>query len=327
MGRSERAGPVDSGATKSAGIFQTEYDSQIRRCLDTIDGIRAYLHSDAAKLLPEVVVVGDQSSGKSSVLESISEVALPRGSNLVTRCPLQMALRQGEEHAWIEYGDADNRIEKELSLAEIPDAIEEATEKLAGTNKGIVNKLIHLKVQRPNAPDLTSIDLPGIVRVPVGDQPRDIEKQIKDLITEHATDANAPSLQLGCVGVMNRSQADLKNDVTAEEMRDNEAAFFASHSELRSLPNSCKGLPALVQQLVFLQKQSIRTFLPGFKQQCLTSLYRHFEANASARYDFSDTFDKQPALRMSPRLEEMATTHIDQASPEAYLIISTVLPA
>lgn len=67
--------------------------------------------------------------------------------------------------------------------------------------------------------------------------------------------------------VMNRSEADLKKNVTAEGMQDKEAAFFDSHAELSRLPDSCKGLPALVQQLVYLQKTCIRKFLPGFKQQ------------------------------------------------------------
>ncbi|KAK9794382.1 hypothetical protein WJX73_002758 [Symbiochloris irregularis] len=80
-----------------------------------------------------------------------------------------MALRQGEERAWIAYGEDDNRTEKELTMPEIAGAIEAATSELAGTNKGIVDTQIHLKVQRLNAPDLTLIDLPGIVRVPVGD--------------------------------------------------------------------------------------------------------------------------------------------------------------
>ena len=42
--------------------------------------------------LPSIVVVGDQSSGKSSVLESLSGIVLPRGQNIVTRCPLVLRM-------------------------------------------------------------------------------------------------------------------------------------------------------------------------------------------------------------------------------------------
>jgi len=48
--------------------------------------------------LPQMVVVGSQSTGKSSVLESIvGRDFLPRGSGIVTRCPLVLQLRRTEE--------------------------------------------------------------------------------------------------------------------------------------------------------------------------------------------------------------------------------------
>lgn len=132
--------------------------------------------------LPAIAVVGDQSSGKSSVLESLSGVALPRGGNLVTRCPLELALRRGPtESACLSYtdpGDSSKQISRSLQLAEIPEAVMKATEHLAGKNSGLVPALISLKVTKPDAPDLTLIDLPGIVRNPIGDQPHDIEQQI-----------------------------------------------------------------------------------------------------------------------------------------------------
>lgn len=150
--------------------------------------------------LPAIVVVGDQSSGKSSVLESISGIALPRGGNLVTRCPLQLALRRGPtETALLSYtdpNDSSQQVCRKLALEDIPGAVEEATNRLAGTNSGLVPALISLQVTTRDAPDLTLIDLPGIVRVPIGDQPADIEKQIKDLIHKHIEGLFAPPSKL-----------------------------------------------------------------------------------------------------------------------------------
>lgn len=60
----------------------------------------------------------------------------------------------------------------------------------------------------------------------------------------------------------------------------------------------------------------------SFMAQCLTSLYRHFEANANARYDFSNNVDKQPDMRMPPRLEEMAAAHIEQASRVLFVLLA-----
>lgn len=67
-------------------------------------------------------------------------------------------------------------------LSDVGAAIERATAKLAGRGVGVVSTPIYLSVFRANSPDLTLVDLPGITRNPVGDQPKDIYKQIKDMI-------------------------------------------------------------------------------------------------------------------------------------------------
>ena len=102
------------------------------------------------------------------MLESIADVALPRGDHLVTRCPLQLSIRHGKtECARVSYGGLTEP--KQIAFEDIPAEIEAATAKLAGTHKGIVDELITLEVTRPDAPDLSLIDLPGIVRTPVGE--------------------------------------------------------------------------------------------------------------------------------------------------------------
>ena len=135
------------------------------------------------------MVVGDQSSGKSSVLESLSGIGLPRGGNLVTRCPLELVLRRGQtESAVLSFPDptdGSKEISNVIQLADIPDAVNAATRRLAGDKSGVVPALISLKVTKPEAPDLTLIDLPGIVRNPIDGQPKDIEQQIRDLIHQH----------------------------------------------------------------------------------------------------------------------------------------------
>ena len=57
----------------------SQYEEKVRPCIDLIDSLRALgVEQDLA--LPAIAVIGDQSSGKSSVLEALSGVALPRGS-------------------------------------------------------------------------------------------------------------------------------------------------------------------------------------------------------------------------------------------------------
>uniref|UniRef100_A0A8C8VRN6 Dynamin-type G domain-containing protein n=1 Tax=Peromyscus maniculatus bairdii TaxID=230844 RepID=A0A8C8VRN6_PERMB len=159
-----------------------QYEEKVRPCIDLIDSLRALgVEQDLA--LPAIAVIGDQSSGKSSVLEALSGVALPRGSGIVTRCPLVLKLKkleQGEEWTGkVTYND----IELELSdPSEVEDAINKGQNFIAGEGLGISDKLISLDVSSPNVPDLTLIDLPGITRVAVGNQPADIGRQIKRLI-------------------------------------------------------------------------------------------------------------------------------------------------
>ena len=140
--------------------------------------------------LPQITVIGTQSAGKSSVLENIvGKDFLPRGSGIVTRRPLILQLVHVSE------ADTNGRWgwgcflhkgeEKFEDFAEIRDEIAGETDRLAGNNKGISDTPIRLTIYSPNVLNLTLIDLPGITRVPVGDQPQDIEVQIRTMIVEY----------------------------------------------------------------------------------------------------------------------------------------------
>ncbi|XP_037380814.1 interferon-induced GTP-binding protein Mx1 [Talpa occidentalis] len=161
------------------------YEEKVRPCIDLIDSLRALgVEQDLA--LPAIAVIGDQSSGKSSVLEALSGVALPRGSGIVTRCPLVLRLKKlMHEDCWrgkISYQD----FEAEISDAsEVEQEVNKAQNVIAGEGVGISHELISLEIGSPHVPDLTLIDLPGITRVAVGNQPADIGAQIKSLIRKY----------------------------------------------------------------------------------------------------------------------------------------------
>lgn len=69
--------------------------------------------------------------------------------------------------------------------------IESETERLTGKNKAISSIPINLKIYSPHVLNLTLVDLPGMTRVPVGDQPPDIEKQVRAMIMEYISRPNA----------------------------------------------------------------------------------------------------------------------------------------
>ncbi|XP_068170252.1 dynamin-1-like protein isoform X2 [Antennarius striatus] len=154
--------------------------------------------------LPQIVVVGTQSSGKSSVLESlVGKDILPRGTGIVTRRPLILQLvhidpedrrRTGEENGidgeeWGKFLHTKNKIYTDFN--EIMQEIETETERITGNNKGISDEPIHLKIFSPHVVNLTLVDLPGITKVPVGDQPKDIEIQIRELIFKYISNPNS----------------------------------------------------------------------------------------------------------------------------------------
>uniref|UniRef100_A0A3B3SH95 Dynamin-1-like protein n=1 Tax=Paramormyrops kingsleyae TaxID=1676925 RepID=A0A3B3SH95_9TELE len=152
--------------------------------------------------LPQIAVVGTQSSGKSSVLESlVGRDLLPRGTGIVTRRPLILQLvhvdpedrRKTDENGteveeWGKFLHTKNRIFTDFD--EIRQEIEGETDRVSGVNKGISDEPIHLKIFSPHVVNLTLVDLPGITKVPVGDQPKDIEVQIRDLILKHISNPN-----------------------------------------------------------------------------------------------------------------------------------------
>jgi len=188
--------------------------------------------------LPQIVVIGSQSSGKSSVLENIvGKGFLPRGSGICTRRPLVLQLYHNEER-WLRKSsfdeDGDESSEEDeiegkgyrssptmpgLEYAEflhIPNKrftdfdevrreIERETERETGNNKGVSNKAIRLKVYSPNVLNLTLVDLPGMTKVPVGDQPGNIEEMIHNMCLEYVSNP------LSIILAVSPANADLAN--------------------------------------------------------------------------------------------------------------------
>ena len=163
--------------------------------------------------LPQIVVVGSQSSGKSSVLENIvGRDFLPRGSGIVTRRPLILQLINippddedenqsyestiphtaasvAEHGEWAEFHHIPGR--KFRDFNQVRAEIENETARIAGNNKGINRQPINLKIYSPHVLNLTLVDLPGLTKVPIGDQPADIEKQTRTLISEYIAKPNS----------------------------------------------------------------------------------------------------------------------------------------
>uniref|UniRef100_A0A3B4A5K5 Dynamin-2 n=1 Tax=Periophthalmus magnuspinnatus TaxID=409849 RepID=A0A3B4A5K5_9GOBI len=135
--------------------------------------------------LPQIAVVGGQSAGKSSVLENfVGRDFLPRGSGIVTRRPLILQLINNKAE-YAEFLHCKGK--KFVDFDEVRSEIEAETDRITGSNKGISPIPINLRVYSPHVLNLTLIDLPGMTKVAVGDQPIDIEFQIRDMLMQFIT--------------------------------------------------------------------------------------------------------------------------------------------
>lgn len=154
--------------------------------------------------LPQIVVVGTQTSGKSSVLESlVGKSFLPRGTGIVTRAPLVLQMirysnRDREEMVrktdnrtameWAVFLDKPDEIF--IDFDAVRDEIERRTDQMAGHNKDITHEQIVLKLYT-RLYDLTFVDLPGMTPATNADQPHNIDRQIPEIILHYVKQPNS----------------------------------------------------------------------------------------------------------------------------------------
>ncbi|KAI9208897.1 P-loop containing nucleoside triphosphate hydrolase protein [Polychytrium aggregatum] len=164
---------------------------KVNRLQDTFTTLRVPSPID----LPQIVVIGSQSSGKSSVLENIvGKDFLPRGSGIVTRRPLVLQLINipvvpDSDNEWGEFLHLPG--ERFYEFDRIRAEIERVTAATIGSSQRVSDDPINLRIYSPNVLTLTLVDLPGLTRVPVGDQPPDIEQQIRSMIMKYIVKNNA----------------------------------------------------------------------------------------------------------------------------------------
>ncbi|XP_052142487.1 dynamin-related protein 3B-like isoform X1 [Oryza glaberrima] len=327
---SSSAPPSTAAATAAAAAAAV--GSSVIPIVNKLQDIFSQLGSSSTIDLPQVAVVGSQSSGKSSVLEAlVGRDFLPRGSDICTRRPLVLQLvhqprrpADAEADEWGEFLHLPGR--RFYDFREIRREIQAETDREAGGNKGVSDKQIRLKIYSPNVLNITLVDLPGITKVPVGDQPTDIEARIRTMILSYikhktciilavspanadlsnsdalqiarnadpdgsrtigvitkldimdrGTDArnfllgNVIPLRLGYVGVVNRSQQDIKSDLSIKEALAREESFFRNHPAYNGLAQYC-GIPQLAKKLNQILVQHIKTVLPGLKSRISSQL-------------------------------------------------------
>jgi len=190
---------------KLLGSINQLSDNQILNIANDINSIfseTTLIENKPELTLPRLVVVGTQSSGKSSVLNGIMAMdILPTGKNMVTRSPLDIRLYKliNQKIAWVEFGHyedgwiTDQKIDITIptptqeEISNIRKYISNKTIELAGPGMNITMIPIIIKIYSPYVPNLSLIDLPGLTMVACIDkgQPEDIKDRIEELVVSY----------------------------------------------------------------------------------------------------------------------------------------------
>jgi replication fork clamp-binding protein CrfC len=177
----------------SRSTLQAAKDDQMMVLTKKMIEIRNILQQvgqTAALQLPSIVVIGSQSSGKSSVLEAIvGHEFLPKGSNMVTRRPIELTLvnTPGTTSEYGEFpalglGKMTDFAQVQRTLTDLNLAVPEAD--------CVSDDPIQLNIYSPHVPDLTLIDLPGYIQVTGEGQPPELKSKIAELCEKYIRPPN-----------------------------------------------------------------------------------------------------------------------------------------
>ncbi|KAL2284827.1 hypothetical protein FJTKL_08656 [Diaporthe vaccinii] len=247
---------ITNGMNANSSLDELQTDEQ-RRVLDTVSKVRK-CGLDGVLSLPQIVVCGDQSSGKSSVLEALTEIPFPRNDNLCTRFATEISLRReptssldlriipDKNRPKHEQDKIKSFSESITDLNQLPRIMEKAMN-VMGISEGhsaFAQDTLSVEIQGPDRPQLTLVDIPGIIQSSTkGVSNADVaivsgitERYIKQhrticLAVVSATNdaANQPILQQRTLGVITKPDllsAGSGSEAKFLELARNEDVFF-----------------------------------------------------------------------------------------------------
>ena len=219
-----QSGPTLRGTLVDVPTLEAEYSnfSQLqylqteeqRQLLDAIDTLRAHGVGEVTDL-PQLVVCGDQSSGKSSVLEAISGVPFPRDATLCTRYATEVILRRSEENqisvsivpskdreliSQQQLRKFERTLEHQHQIAVVFGEAEDAIGLKIRPN-AFSKDILRLEISGPNQPPLTIVDLPGLIQSLTKDQTEHDKMSMDQLVNDYIS--NRQSIILAVVSAKN----------------------------------------------------------------------------------------------------------------------------
>lgn len=202
----------DDDKQEAEKIARDEQMMMLTKKMIEIRGLLQTVGQSDSLTLPSIVVIGSQSSGKSSVLEAIvGHEFLPKGHNMVTRRPIELTLVNTPD-ATAEYGEFPA-----LGLGKVTD-FTQIQRTLTDLNLAVPARdcvsddPIQLRIYSPNVPDLSLIDLPGYIQVAGRDQPPELKERISELCEKYI---RAPNVILA----ISAADVDLANSTALKASR------------------------------------------------------------------------------------------------------------
>ena len=199
--------------TTSLEDFQTD---EQRRVLDTVAQVRK-CGLESILSLPQLVVCGDQSAGKSSVLEALTEIPFPRNDNLCTRFATEIILRRADasslkiklipdpkrpsdeqaniktfEESITNFDELPNIMNAAMAVMEIGDNSSSGSKPRA-----FARDVLSIEIEGPSRPQLTLVDIPGLIQTDT----KGVTKADVDLVGE-ITDQYITQPRTICLAVM-----------------------------------------------------------------------------------------------------------------------------